>query len=424
MPDRLKQWLLPEIEFGPERAAYITLVASASLVLVSIAASQIMLAAAIGTAVWARHKRPQRAIWLPLFTPLVLFLAWTMAAAFASSDIPLGLGISKKFFIFLLLLLVPWLLRGEGRPRRAFHAIFVGGLLASGAGLVQFVRNPHRDLLHRISGFMSHWMTYSGLLMLVLVVLAAYGITYGWRRHPWVVGGIVLLAVPVSLSQTRNTIIGAVAGILVIFLLRRPRAIIGIVGVLVVAYMLAPAAFRQRLRSGWDLNDPNTRNRIELLGTSVRMIRANPVFGVGPKNVKIEALRYRGSNEYPDWLYQHMHNNFLQIAAERGLPGLALWIWFMARLAYDSWRLYVRARAPSSDSEALRNEALLCSLAALGAWVALLISGLFEYNFGDSEVLTLFLFLMSAPYAAASAFKQDFRSAVAAPATSQLGGRL
>ena len=36
---------------------------------------------------------------------------------------------------------------------------------------------------------------------------------------------------------------------------------------------------------------------------------------------------------------------------------------------------------------------------ALGSWAALMVAGLFEYNFGDSEVLTLFLFIMSAPYA-------------------------
>jgi hypothetical protein len=40
----------------------------------------------------------------------------------------------------------------------------------------------------------------------------------------------------------------------------------------------------------------------------------------------------------------------------------------------------------------------MAATAALGCWVALMISGLFEYNFGDSEILTLFLFIMAAPY--------------------------
>ena len=40
----------------------------------------------------------------------------------------------------------------------------------------------------------------------------------------------------------------------------------------------------------------------------------------------------------------------------------------------------------------------MISTAALGAGVAFLLAGLFEYNFGDTEVLTLFLFIMGAPY--------------------------
>jgi O-antigen ligase len=123
------------------------------------------------------------------------------------------------------------------------------------------------------------------------------------------------------------------------------------------------------------------------------LIEDHPWFGVGYKNVRQEAPRYRGkgSDEFPDWMYQHMHNNFLQIAAERGIPGLLIWMWFMLRLAWDALRVY-RARPGGS------RESLIISTAALGAWVAFLIAGLLEYNFGDSEVLTLFLFIMSAPY--------------------------
>lgn len=41
----------------------------------------------------------------------------------------------------------------------------------------------------------------------------------------------------------------------------------------------------------------------------------------------------------------------------------------------------------------------MAATAALACWAALMISGLFEYNFGDSEVLALFLFFVAAPYA-------------------------
>jgi hypothetical protein len=40
----------------------------------------------------------------------------------------------------------------------------------------------------------------------------------------------------------------------------------------------------------------------------------------------------------------------------------------------------------------------MVSTVALGALTALLIAGLAEWNFNDSEVLTLFMFLVAAPY--------------------------
>jgi O-antigen ligase len=90
-------------------------------------------------------------------------------------------------------------------------------------------------------------------------------------------------------------------------------------------------------------------------------------------------------------MYIHMHNNFLQIAAERGIPGLLLWIWLMGQMGWQAFRLLRRSEG--------KGETGFAAAAAIGGWVALLAAGMFEYNFGDSEVLVVFLFMMSAPYA-------------------------
>ena len=127
---------------------------------------------------------------------------------------------------------------------------------------------------------------------------------------------------------------------------------------------------------------------------------------MGPKTVNTQALRYRGTREFPDWLYQHMHNNFLQIAAERGLPGLALWIWFMLQLAREALAVLRSVRAGLEPDR----DALVAASTALGAETALVVSGLFEYNFGDSEVLTLFLFIMAAPRAFSACRRAPRRS--------------
>jgi hypothetical protein len=99
----------------------------------------------------------------------------------------------------------------------------------------------------------------------------------------------------------------------------------------------------------------------------------------------------------------------LQIAAERGLPALAVWLGFIAVVARALFRLFRKwsrpalasdppkgtRAAPQSGSERVLAAAALASLAAM------LAAGLFEYNFGDSEFLMLLLVLITLPFAAA-----------------------
>ena len=85
--------------------------------------------------------------------------------------------------------------------------------------------------------------------------------------------------------------------------------------------------------------------------------------------------------------------------------------WFMGQLAWDALLCYRRTAAQSGfRNEAARREALTASSAALASWAALISAGMFEYNFGDSEVLTLFLFITGAPYALLTPSRQHSES--------------
>ena len=373
-----------------QRLSLLLLAGSVSLALVSIAASQILLAAALAAALmqWSNGRERLR---LPaaLLAAVAALFVWTLAAMIASSG-SLHDGFVRKFFLFSILLIVPILASANDRLAWIYSAVFVLAGFSAVAGLVQFGINPHRDALNRIKGFMSIWMTYSGLLMIVLVALAAYAMAIGWKKHRWVVPLAVVLIAALHLSQTRSTEFGACAGIAIILLLKRPRWLLGLLIFVLALYLVSPSGIQQRLRSAWNLQDDNTRNRIEIYGTAVRLIEAHPWMGVGQKVSRV-ALQYRGTQEFPDYMYVHMHNNFLQIAAERGIPGLILWMWFMFQLVCQGFRVF--------RSSGGAGPAAFIALAAIGGWFALLAAGMFEYNFGDSEVLTLFLFVMSAPYA-------------------------
>ena len=397
----LSKYLPASLKEGSEKLAFLSLAGCISLDLVSIAASQVLLALTTVAYLWMLRRRQGEFVpQLRSILPLAAFAVWTIIAALASSNILLGLTITKKFFLFLLIFLVPHIVRGEGRLSWIHKAVFSVALISSLGGLLQFLADPHRDLLHRITGFMGQWMTYSGLLMLALILLGAYASCHGLRGIKWILPVFILICLALIVSQTRNAWMGAVAGMGALFLIRKPRAFpLLLVGVIAI-YIISPASIKQRIQSGLDMNDTTTRTRIECFYTSMRLIQDNPWFGVGPKNVKYEALKYRREHEFPDWVYQHMHNNILQVAAETGIPGLLLWLWFMIRLAWDALRCYRQANSSAfAGGSMIRREALTASAAALASWVALMVAGMTEYNFGDSEVLTLFLFIASAPYA-------------------------
>jgi O-antigen ligase len=127
-------------------------------------------------------------------------------------------------------------------------------------------------------------------------------------------------------------------------------------------------------------------DRVAMLGEGERMIRAHPLTGVGPAMVQRLYGEYRG-NDAVNAVNPHLHNVPLQIAAERGIPALCAWIWFIGAVIVDLWRRFSR-----SDNRFLPAAGLACV-------TALLVAGLFEYNFGDSEVLMLFLIVISLPAA-------------------------
>ena len=84
----------------------------------------------------------------------------------------------------------------------------------------------------------------------------------------------------------------------------------------------------------------------------------------------------------------HLHSTPLQLAFDRGLPMLALWLWLMIAFWFYLWRS-VRQSSELSDTNTF---GLL--LGALGALTGFLASSIVNYNYGDSEVNMLFWFVM------------------------------
>jgi O-antigen ligase len=195
------------------------------------------------------------------------------------------------------------------------------------------------------------------------------------------------LVVALALTFTRSAWVGACVVVGLLFLLRDFRLIALLPVTIALMFAIAPDRITNRMVSMFDLHDPTNRDRLAMLRTGEAIIRDHPLTGVGPNMVQRVYPQYR----QPDAVQAtnpHLHNVPMHIAAERGLPAVGVWLWFLVTLVLNTFRLFRATRAP------------VLAATALAAIAAMLTAGFFEYNFGDSEFLMLFLVLVTLPFAA------------------------
>lgn len=272
------------------------------------------------------------------------------------------------------------------RSLAAVDVILTVGAVSAALGIFQYAILEFDHLGRRPPGALGLYMTYAGLLMLV-ICMAAARILFRPRDRMWAALIMPALLVAVTVTFTRSAWVGACAGVGLLFLLRDFRLIALLPVVAAVFLAVAPARLSERLYSTFSVTDPSNRDRIAMMRAGVRMIGDRPLTGVGPDMVLRVYPEYRDEGAVHD-VNPHLHNVPMQIAAERGLPALAIWIWFIVLLYRD----FLRGLRPTTYPSLYAG--------GLAAVTAMLAAGLFEYNFGDSEFLMLFLILVTLPYAA------------------------
>lgn len=379
------------LEFG----ALLALLAFAASLQMSIAVAQSLLGLTVLLllVMLARRQEPPR---VPsFFWPLAAFAALTLLSAAASFHPRESFSDSRQLLLLLIIPAVYRLAQGT-RALRVADVIITVGAVSALAGIIQYGIFNFDHLGRRPQGAMGHYMTYSGLLMLVIVAGAAR-LMFRKSDRAWTALVMPALLVALGLTLTRGAWVGAFLGLAVLFALRDLRMLTVLPVVAAVFVILAPAAVTDRMYSMFDINDPSNRDRVAMARSGVRMIADHPLTGVGPNMIPHVYERYRDPSAVNP-TSPHLHNVPLQIAAERGLPALVAWLWFIVLAARDLWQRFRRSETPS------------LSAAGLGALAAMLAAGMFEHNFGDSEFQMLLLVLLTLPHAAD-------RRAAAEPAT-------
>jgi putative inorganic carbon (HCO3(-)) transporter len=380
--------------------------AAAVTTLVSIRVFEILMAVALVVLIVTRRRWRLPPVWLPLS----LFLLGTLVSLFASGHIHEGLPQVRKFYIYLMLFLVTTAVRTVWEARWIALGWMLAAALSSVWALKQFFEKyraaelAHRNFYasyvdSRITGFMGHWMTLSGELMMALLVIAAIVFFASDRRGMmWLVAAAVPIAVALALTWTRSMWLGTLCGGMYLIWFWK-RWALAAVPVIIAALLIAnPFDIRERALSALSPHAGQTdsnSHRAELRRIGWEMIKAHPWLGVGPEQV---------SRQYQDYIrpdmprpqaseyYGHLENDYLQYAAERGVPTLLALMWMIGWALFDFARALRRLPAEAGERWVLQ--------AAMAVIVSVLVSGWYSWNLNNSEVLAMFLAVLGCGYAA------------------------
>jgi len=146
----------------------------------------------------------------------------------------------------------------------------------------------------------------------------------------------------------------------------------------------AVVVWQTRDRNALLLGDPSSSARMQVARVGLSRIPIHPIFGHGMDAMKLHWTEWG----FPGKDVLHLHSTPLQLAFDRGLPMLALWLWMV--IAF--WLTIARAERSSSELSDTNSYGLL--LGTLGALTGFLASSLVNYNYGDAEVAMMFWFLM------------------------------
>ena len=382
MPEQIKQ-----------RPVFISTALSLSIVLfllfsmVSISLSQIFLFLAFVFWLLILVREKQRPRFPSFFWPLLVYSLLSLLSSFFSVNPEISLKDSRELLLFLIVPIVYWGFTEEKILLKAQLAFLGSAYLSILYSFFVFFFSSSPG--ERSTGFMGHYMTQAGLLLLFsTMALSLFLFSRDKFRYLWGIGFFLALWA-LGLTLTRSAWLGLIIAVSILLLLYRPLSLIVVPVALGLFLILSPGNIRQRALSTFSSKTPSNQWRMEYIKAGVKIIKEYPLFGTGPDTV--DMVFQNPKYELSDLAKQnvHLHSNIIQIAAERGIPALVVWVTFLIWTFLSLLKQLKKKLPPLYPFAA-------AGIAAIGG---LFTAGLFEYNFADSEIITLFLYMMTIPFA-------------------------
>jgi O-antigen ligase len=246
----------------------------------------------------------------------------------------------------------------------------------------------------RATGFYNHWTTYAEMLQLITSLTIGLFLALPRKRNrngALLALAIVGMGVALLLSVTRASWLSLLVSATLITALSVSRKKLILIGACALPLILVGLFVLQQKRNVgfFDQKDDSIVWRQRVWHDGFHLLTSNPrhlLTGVGMDSIKAH-WREWGLFDNGRMPMGHMHSDYLQIALERGVPALIVWLILLGTYARMLWR--VRRRIPPED---WIERGIV--LGAFGGLVGFMCSGLVHYNWGDSEVVMIFYLIM------------------------------
>ncbi|GAK52823.1 O-antigen polymerase [Candidatus Moduliflexus flocculans] len=382
----------------------------------------------------------------PFHRALLTYIIVTIALAPFAVNMRLGFTSLTNLADIGIFFLLSLAFQEKPQIKRAILILMVSITLCAGYGIIQhylevdlfrlnrpisFLKHLNDDLKApvRIAGF-SSYMTFAGQLGMALPVVAAQALCAANRRSRirWLlaffINGIALVW-----TYTRSAWLGALVALIVIGFLKKGKQVF--IPVVFLFMIFAGLVFVQqhreklreeqveRYRQNWTeetssgaKNLPNeivastpptsrfadrvasifstkeNQERIYTWISSLKMFRDHLLTGIGHGNYSTVCQTYRiPYGDFPFTSRAHAHNNLLQAAVVGGLPLLICAVYLWSVLFRSLYRAYQENKRAETGMQAV-------ALGVFGSAIAFFVQGMFEYNFGDSEVIVMLWLLV------------------------------
>jgi PDZ domain/O-Antigen ligase len=277
--------------------------------------------------------------------------------------------------------------RGENVERAGLVINAAQQQLASPSG-VTGDEPSHR---FRASGWTRHYVTFAEMLQMIAQLALGLALAHLRNHGPnkyfrVAIVAAAILTMGIVFTAMRTVLVAFAIGAAVIAW-RSLRGGYKIAFTFALFFVLAFGAVvvsQTRARDALLLGDDSSSLRVEVARVGLSRILIYPVFGHGMDAMKLHWNEWG----FPGRDLLHLHSTPLQLAFDRGLPMLALWLWMVTAF----WLNIAHTEKSVRDLSDTNCYGLL--LGILGALTGFLASSLVNYNYGDAEAAMMFWWLL------------------------------